>query len=255
LSPTTVGEMKTHPCVSKVHNGCQGSAATPAVATAKMTTAANEDLSIYVTIRPPHIYVHPPVQVTDIIAERMRHPVLRKLAVVLAVLLAGDCLAGGEDCPAALVRARTVARSQSYVTFDQTPGGGWRLLAEGKSCFAEAGELIDFYVAGKEGLGAGKRANLSFHAGQVYAFAGRADEALKRFRRAVVNPEAPAEFKWSEYVLATISFLEHDSEGLVRHRDAIADAPGSANQSNLRVIDLLIANFDRPYREALRRRP
>jgi hypothetical protein len=177
-----------------------------------------------------------------------------KLAAIVFAFLAPACLAETGECTSALAQARKTAPALNYEKFDQTPGEGWRSLAERRSCFVEAGQLIDAYLAGTSGLRDSQRVNLSFHAGQVYAFAGKNEEAVKRFRSAIVNPSAPPEFKWSEYVLATISFLEQDAEGLVKNRDVIADAASyPPNQSNLRVVDLLMANFGRSYKDALNR--
>ena len=175
-------------------------------------------------------------------------------AMIVVAFPAAECLAKTGPCEAALAEATKSASTLDYDKFDQTPGEGWRWLAERQSCFVEAGQLIDAYLASRSDLRESQRVNLSFHAGQAYAFGGRDEEAVKRFRRAVVNRSAPPEFKWSEYVLATISFLEHDAEGLVKNRDVIADAAGYApNQSNLRIVDLLIAGFGRPYKDALHR--
>jgi len=177
---------------------------------------------------------------------------LRATLLIVAGFSSGGSANG--DCVSALADAKKAASAQDYQKFDQTPGQGWRQLAEQQSCFLEAGDLIDSYLATRSDLRESQRVNLSFHAGQVYAFGGRNDEAVKRFRNAVRNPSAPPQFKWSEYVLATIAFLDHDADALVKNRDVIADATGDpANQSNLRIIDFLIANFDKPYQEALRR--
>jgi hypothetical protein len=179
------------------------------------------------------------------------------LAVVTTILLgvaASDCLGEDDTCAPSLAQARKTSLTQNYAQFDQTPGEGWRRLAEQESCFAEAGNLIDLYLTGRSDLRDSQKVNLSFHAGQVYAFAGKNDEALKRFRGAIVNLAAEPEFKWSEYVLATIAFLEHDADSLVKYRNIIEDAASySPNASNLQIVDLLIKNFDRPYRDALRR--
>ena len=181
---------------------------------------------------------------------------LAAAASIVFSLPASDCLAETGACASTFARMMKTAPALPYQKFDQTPGEGWRLLAEQQSCFAEAGQLIDAYLAGRPDLRDSQKVNLAFHAGQVYAFAGKEPEAVKRFRGAIVNPSAPPEFRWSEYVLATIAFLEHDAEGLVRNRDVIADAAAFApNQSNLQIVDRLIAGFGRPYREALNRTP
>jgi hypothetical protein len=154
-------------------------------------------------------------------------------------------------CQAMLAEAKRTSVAMTYQEFDQTEGQGWRRMAEGP-CLAEAADLIDFYRANRSDLGASNKVNLSFHAGQLQAMAGNYAEAIKRFRNAEVNPSVPPEFKWSEYVRATIAFLEHDADALVENRDIIAKAGSfGPNQSNLKVVDRLVANFDRPYKEAI----
>jgi hypothetical protein len=182
----------------------------------------------------------------------MRHALLI-ISAVACVFVASNCVAQAGDCASALAQVKKTALTEDYAKFDQTAGEGWRRLGESKSCFPEAAELIAFYLANKPDLRPSQRVNLSFHAGQLYAFAGDDDEAVTRFRAAVVNPSAPPEFKWSEYVLATIAFLQEDYEALIKNRDAIAAAAGySPNQSNLRIVDLLLANFGHSYKDALR---
>lgn len=150
-----------------------------------------------------------------------------------------------------LAEAKRISAAQKYQDFDQTAGKAWRSLAD--DCPVAAAELIDVYRASGHDLTASQKVNLAFHAGQLYAIAGSDDEAIKRFRLAVVNPAAPPQFKWSEYVLATIAFLEHDAEALVKNRDRIADGGSEAsNQTNLKVVDRLIANFGRTYKDAMR---
>lgn len=183
----------------------------------------------------------------------MRLPQTIRIAMVIVSLGTHSvCLAGDEHCANGLEEAKQAAPSESFDRFDQTPKRGWRLLAEQQQCFEEAGELIDSYLSSRADLNATQRVSLSFHAGQVYAMAGRNDEALARFRRAVVNPSASPKFKWSEYVLATMAFLEHDGEAIVKYHDAIQDAGDlESNRLNLRVVERLMANFDKSYREAL----
>jgi hypothetical protein len=177
----------------------------------------------------------------------MTRPWIAFATFALAFLPSPSFAACSED----LARAMTQALQMDYARFDQTPDEGWRRLSQ-RSCLVEAGQLIDLYLHDKPGLSASQKANLSFHAGQVYAFADKNDEALKRFRSAIVNPSAPREFKWSEYVLATIAFLEHDADRLVENRNAIEDAASYApNRTNLEVVDRLIAGFGRSYKEAL----
>ena len=178
--------------------------------------------------------------------------IIRGALVIVSLTIGSVCLAADGDCGKAFEEAKLAASNQGFERFDQTPAQGWRRLGEQLQCFEEAGQLIDYFLDSKAGLNATQRVSLSFHAGQVYALAGHYDEALPRFRRAVINPSASPKFKWSEYVLATVAFLEHDQEAIVKYHDAIQDASDlESNRINLRVVERLMANFDKSYKEAL----
>ena len=113
----------------------------------------------------------------------MKNAWIASVAVAL-FCAASDGIAESSDCASALTLAAKKSPAQNYDHFDQTPGEGWRALAEQKSCFVEAGRLIDTYLVQKTDLRRSQRSNLSFHAGQVYAMAGRDEDAVKRFRAA-----------------------------------------------------------------------
>jgi hypothetical protein len=135
-----------------------------------------------------------------------------------------------------------------YDAFDQSPGQGWRKLAEAGN-FVGAARLVDSYLERQAGLPGWQRINLQFHAGQLYAFAGDNETALSRFR-ASMNPleAADAPIRWNAYVRATIAFLERDRLQLVKMRDEIAQGPISQGiVPNLDVAERLLYNFDQPY--------
>lgn len=144
----------------------------------------------------------------------------------------------------------------SYQDFDQRPGSGWRKVArDGK--FLEAAELIERYEKSKTGLNEWQQINLRFHAGQLYAFADKYDQALSRFETALVPREPPdAPIRWNAYVKATIAFLKKDRESLRSFRDEIAKGPKlQGSVPNLDVVDRLIEHFDEPYRVAYSGKP
>ena len=89
----------------------------------------------------------------------MRRALPAALAVIVVGFTAFDCVAADDPCAAALAQARKTALTQDYDAFDQTPGQGWRRLAEGESCFAEAGTLIDLYLESRSGLRDSQRVN------------------------------------------------------------------------------------------------
>jgi hypothetical protein len=139
----------------------------------------------------------------------------------------------------------------SYQDFDQRPGSGWRKVA-GEGKLLEAAELIERYEKSKAGLNERQRINLQFHAGQLYTFADKYDQALLRLETALAPHEPPdSPIRWNAYVRATIAFLKKDRESLRSARDEIAKRPKlQGSVPNLDVVDRLIEHFDEPYRVA-----
>lgn len=145
------------------------------------------------------------------------------------------------------------ALRQTYQQFDQRPGEGWRRIAN-SGAHRRAARLIDLYAANRRGLLDWQKRNLSFHAGQLYAFAGQTKFALKRFESARMPKEPPnLPIRWNAYVDATIAFLKNDRKQLKKHRDKIAAGPKFRGTiPNLNVVDALLANFGKPYAIAYR---
>ncbi len=169
----------------------------------------------------------------------------------------------------------------SYTEFDQTPGQGWRALAEQKR-FVEAARMIENYLTVQTNLSVVDRANLHFHAAQCLAFAGdtkdvldalahlkrayhtnemggiqmkearQANKSLEKLEQKLVPPpDWPAPLRWNDYVSATEAFLKGDLAALKAAREKIAAAPRLIGDAeNLEVVDRLIANFGKPYAEA-----
>lgn len=71
-----------------------------------------------------------------------------------------------------------------YRAFDQEPGSGWRKVADA-GYVLQAAELIDRYRQRHRVLPEWQRANLAFHAGQLYAAAGDTVQALGRLNEAL----------------------------------------------------------------------
>lgn len=151
------------------------------------------------------------------------------------------------DCATMLEQSLRIAVSQTYEQFDQAEDAGFRVLA-GAGCFVEAAALIEAYAAQHDG----HTEILQWHAAQMLAKAGRYDAAVDKARLALLKQEH-ASFRWNDYVLGTIGFLERDRAVLVRHRDLVAAAAAThpGNQANLRVLDRLIERFDKPYSVAI----
>lgn len=143
-------------------------------------------------------------------------------------------------------------------SFDQDMDGGWRAVARQEECSEVAADLIREY---RETRGLTSTI-LYWHEGQLRAFAGSTDEAIRLFEKSRKTFDI---FGWNLYVDASIAFLKRDKPALLAAREALArlprpedfnpqDAQGNVvNISwppNLSVVDGLITCFDRGYKEA-----
>ncbi|MBG6080178.1 hypothetical protein [Rubrivivax gelatinosus] len=155
--------------------------------------------------------------------------------------------AAAPDCATMLEQSQRLAGSQSYEQFDQAEDAGFRSLARA-GCFVEAAALIEAYAAEQDG----HAEILQWHAAQMLAKAGRYEAAVGKARLALLKHDH-ASFRWNDYVLGTIGFLERDKPALMRHRDRLAAAAAAhpENLANLRVLDRLIERFDKPYAVAI----
>lgn len=150
-----------------------------------------------------------------------------------------------------------------FDAFDQSSDTGWRPLAR-DGCYLAAAQLLDDYV--EEGAEAQENLQiLRFHAGQMFAFAEDYPHAIERIEQcywprelieslAADDPEiSRALHGWNVYVDATLSFLRRDKESLQTYRDELAalvsdGIPGT--DTNLRVVDRLLARFEASYADA-----
>jgi hypothetical protein len=191
------------------------------------------------------------------------------------VVLVGSCLMIG--CRSVTQTIATEAQSPNSATceaaleqqqnsltlnveeFDQTPRQGWRLLGEEMECYQEAAELIVSYLNVNSTKFQGNQDTiLQFHAGQMYAFADDYEAAMPWFKRSFDQPDnLPPEFQpyitaWNAYVNATIAFLNKDKVALESYRAEVAKGPNGPDGKvmNLDIVDRLIDNFDKPYRNA-----
>jgi hypothetical protein len=138
-----------------------------------------------------------------------------------------------------------------FNTFDQSPGAGWRQLAE-NGRFLETAALIDRYIRKHKKLNESQTTILYFHAGQMYAFADDYATAVDRFKRSTYAQEPPQlPLRWNAYVQATIAFLNEDLDRLKECRKEIAEGPAlEGEKPNLDVVDRLIRHFGEPYSKA-----
>lgn len=136
----------------------------------------------------------------------------------------------------------------SFNDFDQTPIG-WRRIAK-MGCYHQAALLIDKYIAQhRAALQDWQLLDVTWHAGQMYAFNNEYDVAKDRFK-AAINPSEPKNttILWNAYVNASIAFLDRNMAQLQYYRAEIDAGPlYNGKKANLDVVDQLILNFDKPY--------
>ncbi len=121
-------------------------------------------------------------------------------------------------------REREHLLSLGYRDFDQTPAEGWRALVNADfACAPEVAGLIDEYASTNGGdLTDYNVQILSWHAGQLYGFAGQTDRARERFKASLDPTEAADAPPWNAYVRASLAFLDDDLAELQRQRALIA---------------------------------
>lgn len=140
-----------------------------------------------------------------------------------------------------------------YQQFDQTPGSGWRILADRKQ-YREAARLIETYIAQNQEM-TDQQAILHFHAAQLFAFAGDRPAAVAHLEhcRQSVPRGSPAHIIervecWNDYVDATKAFLERDREQLLAARERLASRPAVQGEiPNLKIVNSLVAHFGETY--------
>ena len=110
------------------------------------------------------------------------------------------------DCDAKYAELAETSMRLDYQQFDQTPGSGFRALAEA-GCPSQAADLIERYIAQ---TGAEQR-SLIWHVAQMRGEAGQTARAQTAARASLSKGEAKdAEFRWNAHVHAYLAFLEKD---------------------------------------------
>ncbi len=124
---------------------------------------------------------------------------------------------------------------QDLHTFDQTPKG-WRSLLRNNPTahdYIRVAQLIDQYIA----TNTPGDTTISWHAGQLYAFANDYRSAISRMEHSFDKNDR----QWSEYVQLTILFLQNNKQEFVQLYSSLGD------NFNKAVIDRLYQGFGKPY--------
>ena len=180
---------------------------------------------------------------------------LRLLVVCLLSLASAACarqatqLAGAASC-AGTDDKREQALKLSWDEFDQQSASpvSFRAIAD-RGCKREAGELVLYYLAHKEGLDESQQRLSRFYAGQLLAEAGEEARALELIR-STYWPEQPADspLDWNTYVAGIIAFLETDRTALMAARKSLETASGN-NLINARILARMEKCVEKRYAE------
>jgi hypothetical protein len=137
----------------------------------------------------------------------MRRAALSIAAVVLAfAALPGSTGAASPDCDALHAAQLPAALELDYQQFDQTPGSGFRVLAEA-ACPRQAADLIEAWIAHTGET----RGSPRWHVAQLRGEAGEIDAARDAAQASLrANEAADAPFRWNAHVRAYIAFLDGD---------------------------------------------
>jgi hypothetical protein len=128
----------------------------------------------------------------------------------LALLLLSSSLLGASaataDCDQLLGDTQAAALALDYQAFDQTPGQGFRVLAEAR-CPRQGADLIERYI---EHTGASQH-SLRWHIAQLRGEAGQTDAARAAAMASLrVDEGIDAPFRWNAHVRAYVGFLDGD---------------------------------------------
>jgi hypothetical protein len=134
----------------------------------------------------------------------------------------------------------------TYEEFDQTQNSGMRILGNA-GCHKETADLIEAYIQKNQA----RENSLRWHVAQQRAMADDYPLSIISAKQALLAEEnfAVRPLRWNDYVLATIAFMEGNKEALVAHRNEVAKGADAyfGNRLNLKLLDVLIANFGKSY--------
>ena len=140
------------------------------------------------------------------------------LSLLIAVLV-GAPSAPKPDC----ATDRVALRQLGYDDFDETPGKGWRTVADRPGCLKEAADVIaEYRQARASDLVQGSTDNLrslNWHEGQLRAATGDTKAALHLMQLGARYVDQTGD---GIYHRATIAFLKGDRKGLTRDRNLTA---------------------------------
>ena len=176
----------------------------------------------------------------------LRALIVMLLFVGVTAALVGGCDSGG-DSPSDMLEL-------SWREFDQSPGAGWRAIADRKE-YARAAELIEYYLENKSGLEQGQIAYLHFHAAVLHGYEDNNERAIEHFRVASVDSFPPGfPQSWNALVKGELAFMLKDMDSVRSARDEIAAMQSLTARDSmfLKGLELLSTKEGMSYSEAMR---
>lgn len=110
-------------------------------------------------------------------------------------------------------------------SFDQNIQGGWRKVADEENCYSVAGQIIKDYIDQHKIKPHTGSDILFWHVGQMQAYSGQTEDALKYFGMSYdkLAADRTNEKEWALYAEGTIAFLKNDRDGLIDAKTELAN--------------------------------
>lgn len=108
-----------------------------------------------------------------------------------------------------------------FAAFDQTENSGWRPLYSA-GCYVEAAQVLREW---RRRNGDGRATIIPFHEAQMWAFAGRVEEAQRLFERIYRADGSVSAIAWNLYVDGNLAFLRRDRADLAAAAATLAQVP------------------------------
>jgi len=144
----------------------------------------------------------------------LRVLIVMLLCVGTTVVWGGGC-GSGDYSPSEMLEL-------SWREFDQSPGAGWRAIAD-RGEYARAAKLIEYSLENKSGLEHAQIAYLHFHAAVLHGYEDNYEPAIAHLRVASVDSFPPGLAQsWNALVKGELAFMLKDMDGVRSARDEVA---------------------------------
>lgn len=177
---------------------------------------------------------------------------VHSLRIVL-LLCAGTIVVLGGGCGSGDNSASEILEL-SWREFDQSPGAGWRAIAD-RGEYARAAKLIEYYLENKAGLEHGQIAYLHFHAAVLHGYEDDYEPAIAHLRLASVDSFPPGfPQSWNALVKGELAFMLKDMDGVRSARDEVAAMPSLTARDSmfLKGLEYLSTVEGMSYSEAMK---